>query len=124
MVMSESKHISGPWVCEHFPDGSAIKKYNDHEPHEDCSGNLVVAEVSGNSDICKANAELIAAAPDLLEALRAVLGTGLNGGNNVRLALMAAKGGALDDDDLAEAEKSERAVDMARAAIAKACGDS
>ena len=71
MSESKKKYIAGPWACEHFPDGSAIKKYNDHEPHEDCSGNLVVADVSGNSAICRANAELIAAAPDLLEACEA-----------------------------------------------------
>jgi len=71
----------------------------------------------------EANARLIAAAPDLLEALEEVLNTGLNGANNMRLALMAASQQVLGDEDLQAAEASETAVEKARAAIAKARGE-
>lgn len=69
-----------------------------------------------------ANARLIAAAPELLEALAEVLSTGLNGGNNYRLAMIAASQKALDDETLERAEASERAVQKAWAAIKKARG--
>lgn len=62
-------------------------------------------------------------ATELLAALEAVLRTGLNGGNNVRLSLMAASCNALDESDLKRAEQSEAAVEIARAAIAKAKGE-
>jgi hypothetical protein len=60
--------------------------------------------------------------PDLreaLEALRDLLATGLNGGNNVRLAYIAAGGKALSDELLTKAEKSEAATQRARAILAK-----
>lgn len=60
---------------------------------------------------------------ELLEACEELLRTGLNGGNNVRLAFMAAKQGALDAEDLRIAEMSEVAANKARAAIAKATGE-
>lgn len=71
-----------------------------------------------------ADALLIAAAPDLLAALKAVLASGLNGGNNVRLAFIAASRNSLDAESLAQADASEAAVVSARAAIAKAEGKS
>lgn len=57
---------------------------------------------------------------ELLTALKDVLSTGLNGGNNVRLAFIAAGGKELNDELLAKADASERAVEAARAAIARA----
>jgi hypothetical protein len=70
--MSESinhKFIQGPWVCEDEPGRSLIMKHADHEPHENCTGNLIVAEITGDSDFCRGNARLIAAAPDMYDKL-------------------------------------------------------
>lgn len=59
---------------------------------------------------------------ELLEACKALLATGLNGGNDVRLAFLAASGRALDDEDLQRGEDADRALALARAAIRKAEG--
>ena len=53
----------------------------------------------------------------LVEALEELLRTGLNGGNNVRLAYIAAGRRELSDELLAKAEASEQAVQRARAAL-------
>lgn len=53
----------------------------------------------------------------LLSALKGVLETGLNGGNNVRLSLIAASRKELSSEDLSRAEKSEQAVLYAWEAI-------
>ena len=82
-------------------------------------GGYLVAESIPRQD----HVNLIAAAPDLLEALEEVLATGLNGGNNLRLAFMAASQQMLEAGALEDAEKSETAVLKARAAIAKAKGE-
>lgn len=54
----------------------------------------------------------------LYDALKGVLRTGLNGGNNMRLAYIAAGGKALTPELLTKAEESEQAVIAARTAIA------
>lgn len=54
---------------------------------------------------------------ELREALRDVLATGLNGGNNLRLAYIAASQKELGEKELARAAASERAVNRARAAL-------
>lgn len=56
---------------------------------------------------------------ELEDTLAEVLSTGLNGGNNVRLALIAASHQALDAEDLARAERSERAVTKAHQLLEK-----
>lgn len=89
------------------------------------NGMASIAWLTGGALNQEANARLIAAAPDLLDALEAVLASGLNGGNDVRLALIALSGMALGPagpPDLEQAERSEVAVELARAAIAKARG--
>ena len=117
------QHTPGPWAIERFytedqimgemvilcSNGRPIAKTN----HSLISKNLPPAEIL-------ANARLIAAAPDLLAALKQVLATGFNGGNNVRLCLIAAGQKALSKEELDRAEFSEMAVQNARAAIAKA----
>lgn len=80
---------------------------------------LLVARFARRED-----ADLFCASPDLLAALKRMLNTGLNGGDNVRLAFIAAKQDALDAKELAEAEASEQAVNAARAAIASVEGQS
>lgn len=109
----EAKHTAGPWEVVGSPlSGFSIYGGPDDSP--------VVWEMGGIDN--EANAHLIAAAPDLLEALGEVLSTGLNGGNNYRLAMMAASRNVLSDETLERAEASERAVTKAYAAINKALG--
>lgn len=57
---------------------------------------------------------------ELRRVLEEVLETGLNGGNNVRLAFVAAGGKPLGKDDLLRAERSEKATQEAFALIEKA----
>lgn len=54
---------------------------------------------------------------ELEAAVRDLLATGLNGGNNMRLAYIAAGGKELSDELLAKAEASEQAVNRARKAL-------
>ncbi len=117
------QHTPGPWAIERFytedqimgemvilcSNGRPIAKTN----HSLISKNLPPAEIL-------ANARLIAAAPDLLTALKEVLATGFNGGNNVRLCMLAASQKELSPESIYKAHLSEMAVLAARAAIAKA----
>lgn len=58
--MGESKHTPGPWEVYH--NGKCVGAEDGH---------ILTTEVEGNgAEEAKANARLIAAAPDLLEALR------------------------------------------------------
>lgn len=68
--------------------------------------------------------ELHGAAEELLEACLKLLRTGLNGGNNVRLAFLAMSAHGLSSESLAQADESEHATELARAAIQKAEGRS
>jgi hypothetical protein len=116
--VSETKHTPGPWQAEQddVPYDGGFETWC---VNADGAG---ICMMDCPKDDMEANARLIAAAPDLLEALEEVLGTGLNGGNNMRLAFMAASQQVLSDEALRDAEKSEMAVAKARAAIAKARG--
>lgn len=87
--------------------------------HEDNSTELF--DVQGANDVMWEAADTItrleADLVVLREALRDVLATGLNGGNNMRLAYIAAGQQALSDELLAKAEASEQAVRRAREAL-------
>ena len=68
--MTDAKHTPGPWAVEEdFNDGEELVGFNIISVP---SGNEVVSNegISGNSDEDRANARLIAAAPDLLAALK------------------------------------------------------
>ena len=62
------QYTEGPWWVEPSADGSA-------DGREVCDGYGHTATVYGESDVAAANARLIAAAPELLEALIAAKGT-------------------------------------------------
>lgn len=66
--------------------------------------------------------ELLALHDEAVRVVQALRSTGLNGGNNVRLALMAASRNVLDAESLAQADASEAAVQQADAFLAKAGG--
>lgn len=57
------------------------------------------------------------------QVIRDLLATGLNGGNNVRLAYLAAKQNVLSEDELAKAELSEQATQRAYALLAATADD-
>ena len=107
-----SKHTPGPWTVEK----EGVRRWIDSKGRQITSND----EYFGEEDL--ANLSLIAAAPDLLAALKDVLTTGYNGGNNIRLITVGISGKACKQEDLDRAEKSEAAVISARAAIAKAEG--
>ena len=69
-----SKHTPGPWTMEPFVDGC----YDVNSPD---TGDLVAHEIASEAD-----ARLIAAAPDLLEALRMVLNVSEGGFMSEKLA--------------------------------------
>lgn len=78
--MSEEKHTPGPW----FADGGKV--YESQDYHEICSF------WSNAFPVWEANARLIAAAPDLLEALEECvkwLETSAEGENATRMAFSA-----------------------------------
>lgn len=92
----EAKHTPGPWRVE--PDSSHFDSLTTI-----ANGSARVAEAAGRTLAeCEANAHLIAAAPDLLEALK-------------KLQLQA-----LQSPDLLRTEWGMQALDAARAALAKA----
>lgn len=65
-VSNEAKHTPGPWRVHHDEDDEECwVELDDNEP-----GHAIVAVVE-EQDESVANAHLIAAAPDLLEALKA-----------------------------------------------------
>ncbi len=69
--MSNNKHTPGPWIC------SPVANFSDTLISFIQSGETPVAQLrgltTGQEEEAKANAKLIAAAPELLEALQAVL---------------------------------------------------
>jgi hypothetical protein len=93
----DAKHTPGPWQIIPYPDGHSFIREGD-------APERFVANVSGHN--YEANARLIAAAPDMLEALR---------------LLMAATQFITFDRD-SNIEYAE-ARDHARAAIVKATGE-
>ena len=96
-----SKHTPGPWKV-----GMAFDNYGETEiaiEHMTPAGNLVVAVALGGLQGQDANARLIAAAPDLLAALQAIVKS------------------LVDQDDEGMIEHAQQMID-ARAAIAKSTG--
>ena len=101
-----SKHTQGPWTVSNETDISGIE----NDPENGCVGPVDVAHVylrtvQGRTE---ANARLIAAAPDLLEALEWCAET---------LAVFVADGSAAPESVIG------KNLTTARAAIAKATGE-
>lgn len=108
---ADAKHTPGPW---HVASNEELRRVRgalcDDRPIAVNKGSYVLAAVWGgptivhNEDICKANAHLIAAAPDLLAACVAMLRY-------------------LDDTSIAQPARKWQALhdstELARAAIAK-----
>ena len=65
--MKEMKHTPGPWVCQTQANGSSIR----HPVILSDDGAVATAQWCDNTQKTNANARLIAAAPELLEALQA-----------------------------------------------------
>ena len=72
-AMSETKHTPGPWVADDNEGFSMWKIYSRMSPSGSGVQGSRVADVIGDSAEADANAALIAAAPELLEALRLLL---------------------------------------------------
>ncbi len=118
-----SEHTPGPWEMG--------VKCDEHSSYFDCDINIYppkakdgeyqysgpIAVVAVNSDVDDANARLIAAAPEMLEALRELLTDMVIAQGNMRNAAKR------DSSWEGCAEAIQPRVDAARAAIAKAKGD-
>lgn len=61
----------GPWSCSHITGNGLGGSYDHHEIR--VNGNTFCTIYGDRSDQAKANARLIAAAPELLEALEAII---------------------------------------------------
>lgn len=96
--MTAAKHTPGPWSVSEEWDGTSIKAGQFHVTHTIQSCGFHSEEE--DKAVTQANARLIAAAPELLEALRAL----------AEEAFANMRGGRQD------------LIDDARAAIAKATG--
>lgn len=72
--MTESKHTPVPWIIEHgdwIEKGHAAISSKDHGSLATVVWIMEDDEIDGkNSPVCEANARIIAAAPELLEALQ------------------------------------------------------
>ena len=97
--MSEAKHTTGPWNVP-FREFTKIKAAN--------GAHIATCHKLTNLVNLEANSRLIAAAPDLLEALQGILGY-FDSGNSVSVSQATIK--ASSDE-----------IKAARAAIAKATG--
>jgi hypothetical protein len=107
-----AKHTPGPWVRRNIASARDIyiAEANDGGAP---SVAIVPTRVSRLADEEDANARLIAAAPDLLAALRRIVAS-----DDAHATLHAP-----DDDDIARMVEYAAAFDNARAAIAKATGE-
>ena len=63
--MSDIKHSSGEWKAEHDADGDYAIFGGSH-------GDILLATTTGDTDEDRANAYLIASAPDMLAALKQI----------------------------------------------------
>lgn len=113
-----NKHTPGPWIVKRSP----FEVYNvDHGAltHEICSGNLMIAALYANED--GPDASLIAAAPDLLEALEALADSAPSA---CCVDFHHKPGDYHDADESCPAlDRYEAACLSARAAIARARGE-
>lgn len=116
-----SKHTAGPWTNE---EGDITGIEND--PENGCVGKVDVAHVymrvvPGRSE---ANARLIAAAPELLEALRIAREIVVTERDAAHQGVVNPSTGVIDDSDDADwVAEYDRALAQIDEAIAKATGE-
>ncbi|HCF2412865.1 TPA: hypothetical protein NIA64_003513 [Pseudomonas aeruginosa] len=101
--MSKHKHTPGPWMIERYADGLIQIVGNVRVVSDDEEYVTTVVEALNPDD--EADAHLIAAAPELLEALQGML---------------EVYGGQYNDDCLPKSSSELDLIQQARAAIAKA----
>lgn len=105
--MSGAQHTPGPWTIEQYGAGDSLVVHSDADTRV-CF--MATPGLLGSLPNIKANARLIAAAPDMLAAIKVV--------DDVETARLRHVG--LNDEGIAE----HPVVKMLRAAIAKAEGRS
>ena len=90
---SSLAHTPGPW--HYKKDGFRISIGNQSTRHDYLAHNYTVSTIDGNSLQSEANARLIAAAPDLLEAAKEALHLAERGvAERLRYAIAKATGSA------------------------------
>ena len=71
--MKTTKHTPGPWKIENHVDSFAVRRITTHADHAEIPENRIVIEtilsIHDGTLPNRANAALIAAAPEMLEAL-------------------------------------------------------
>lgn len=115
-----SKHTAGPWSIPHFATDCACNCAYVVSENQHGMGAIATVHHSEEADgehnepmdVAIANARLIAAAPDMLEALRGILPGKLCG-----------EGWNLPDDELVQIMVTFADLRAARAAIAAATGE-
>lgn len=117
-----SKHTPGPWVVEEWdvrePDGCVINgglQVVAIKNGAKCS--IYAATEDGDGDEMEANLNLIAAAPELLDALMQMVAI-----HDEPSGFDGKFGKALDEAIAAQRDKIDERLSIARAAIAKAKG--
>lgn len=77
--MADTTHTPGPWIVRTFPTGraaAAVLWVTDATPDQgDRFVGQAICSVTGTNPAAAANAHLVAAAPELLAALRSVVAT-------------------------------------------------
>jgi hypothetical protein len=78
--MSEAKHTPGPWWIETGPDVDLINHVGiSADDHSMLAQAVWKMDDDERSPMCEANAHLIAAAPDLLDALQSIVASAEDG---------------------------------------------
>lgn len=90
-VASESRHTPGPWHLS--PDGYSILCGDEHDPEIIAWTDVNDVMMIQDNRTVEANARLIAAAPELLEALKAItdMGEAIHATQTLRAAYHHAK---------------------------------
>ena len=108
-----SKHTPGPWQAEQAGMNGKIIEWFVRVDGDDIAIASAICDRAGN--ISEANARLIAAAPDLLEALEQTLQLAIDWEDEAR--------GTWQDEALGFLHNDDPIIKKARAAIAKAKGE-
>ncbi len=112
--MSNAQHTPGPWEIRRIAGiagavtGGVVRRYTNGSSTDQLFMVCAVQEDNGGPDAMAANARLIAAAPELLDALR--------------MSVAAFDGDAIDEIEAGYGAATARRVATARGAIAKATG--
>ncbi len=114
--MAESKFTPGPWSIVPYGDGSSLVIHSD-EDNRVCFMATASSDRPSSHASIRANARLIAAAPDLLEALQAIT---LSADNLLRLVDELRERGEVDHWQSIQCADLAADLNTANAALSRA----